>query len=813
MNKGHSNDDNYQFESEVPPSRGCFRALLGKPNYPQPSLSRQNRMSFRDDISVCQSSSGLLEDKENEPNTSFFSANTDKTDCTGASNGGKKVKNRVGRVLCRMKGPTKKSAYCRKVQAEVVEKKALNITTYSQRSDQVLLQGSGVKEDLPNFDFCSFDNTPGGRDQFDRRTIKTTSSCSSVGSSYDEPNDRRLSSAIDNSFNSETLNHFQKHRSLGKAFRGCAKFKKKRDKGNSEIPSNPPLIPEALAFNTSIVDDSDFPQILFAHDAKKEEEEWDRRYSQRVDVPTPHFDEAISPVAFNQSKEEQMYSSQSIRRKERSRSPRTIRDNRHIHTEKTEAKFHNTSRARSRVRSCSRSRAAESLLHEEQMLDKLVASVFTDTSNNNVTSGSLSSLKKEIKGITGRTPEERDAVAKSCAGVPTVIDVSLSEQSDPVSEFDMDGASIGKLLGDELDEDEAFVGSNLAFKAKEVDERSVSWRLREGKKKGIESEGREHLRDKSQKDIARVLRSTSLMDLNNSDSFYSADNKDIHEGPDTSYIFGGTGFRKPTLALSEAIGDNDFQIIDGYRGANDTFNFDDDDDEEEMNKNLTISSIIPDASNDSSYNEEINIHSNKVKNRDFSSGDSVDNMLPSKNNVRPLSPRPKSSKTYRVADQKIESRSTPIRAYIAQQKVSDNGKQKALSETSPSRGIIPHQNSGIPTTRRQNSLRSSKYREVDGTALKIERRNSIGSPSSSRVSRKPQGINSRLQSFGSSTSNNTRPWSNTSNGDEIRKNAQSLLSGSVLGSKVQLHEQKGLNEEELRDSPQGISDYDAWDRR
>jgi len=328
-------------------------------------------------------------------------------------------------------------------------------------------------------------------------------------------------------------------------------------------------------------------------------------------------------------------------------------------------------------------------------------------------------------------------------------------------------------VGD-ADESHDYVGSSLAFKAKQVDERSGTWRLREEYEGAANGGGRSirssqndrSVRSSSQQNdkkgekysMTNKLRSTSLLldarsaslmdndrsdSYNREESYFSVETEDeIKEAKAKSvYPFGGSGYRKPKLSLSELAGNS--QVF-GAHEASETFNFDEDEGDEGEN-NLYSTENFTEALSETYHTSKETRPRIRTTNND--NNDNTNNTSHQNENVN----------VNDDADHNDDDRERPPQSQAHPQSTT----------APPSRDSL----------RKQTSLRSSKYREVaGGAAIKIERQN----VALSSALKKPKPVGKRTQSFASTA---TRPWSNTT-GSENRKTLGGIAGDSVQESKA-----------------------------
>lgn len=407
--------------------------------------------------------------------------------------------------------------------------------------------------------------------------------------------DNGFSTAFDDSFDSNVINEIEMSR-RGNIFMGCAQLKKKKEaKRNrgSEVEESQSMSPDRRGqvsmspkFNASIVDDGNFPQIIFAND---EEERLFREMNEPNNI--------------------QPFSSYTNQQRTRSPSP-----------------------TRSRSSRLSRSPNRSPTRQEEQLLDSLAR---PQNYNN------YDILQHAIAELTGR---EREALSQQLKEIPEFIGI---DSADAVSEFD--GKSVNERIKtkrinskrneglhqdressgnyryvNEVDEQVSLPddrdnfhesGKGVASKLRNVDERSKKWRLREKDAVGFASStmsmgkpplhnlpNEVHRRkvfmpnqnDDTARDVPATpestnsrrkllpspLPTTSLLDNDATTTSESCITID-EDGENSSFAFGGKEYRRSPLALAE--GFEDFGIDDRIypnQQASDTFDYDEDQEED-----------------------------------------------------------------------------------------------------------------------------------------------------------------------------------------------------------------------------------------
>ncbi len=202
----------------------------------------------------------------------------------------------------------------------------------------------------------------------------------------------------------------QRKGSMSNVLKGCVQIKKRKENGlrgseniMNNIPTHMPHIPEGTQlpkFNTSIVtDDENFPQIIFANNEEEKK---------RKDFGTP-------PKGRNGSDSyPNIQPFSSYEKQPRSHNSQTSPRRRHPSPIKSPRAFK----------------------HEEQFLDTLANTLTTN----------YNTLQENVHQLTGKAEFQRlmEQTQNQSADVPNEVDFVVDE-SDLVSEFDMQSTSGGKL--------------------------------------------------------------------------------------------------------------------------------------------------------------------------------------------------------------------------------------------------------------------------------------------------------------------------------------------------------------------------------
>ncbi len=453
------------------------------------------------------------------------------------------------------------------------------------------------------------------------------------------------------------------------------------------VPGSPQFFKFHNALPSHTVQNKDFPQIIFAdntednnnnsnrdHNAQgDDDDDFDNYFNNRMLHHKQKFGGDFTTVDINvhSSPSGNIVGCISSFGGSPSRSPSPLmHSNRQNSSEFLNASPTRSKSSRSRSRTGSRNPSPKSIRsykEEEQFLDHLV---------NTVTA--YNSYQKETKQQpSGRMVLNQLMDEIQTSYIPESVEVDLEEYSeDEVSEIGMASTSGGRKESDDKYEgiptqkvyqqerrrknpnDYRYNGENVSNQLDNVDERSLKWRLREADKQNTNN----LLQNNMNHCVTREFLETkdSLMDLHNSGSTNDGNSgeKSGHadDEVDPTFAFGGTGVRKPPLALSEAF--EDFGI----------------DDRMYVNDQRPGDTFCEDDAHD-----------------------------PEAENVIPLSSMQQSSKHYsqpvdkspRKADE--QRRKTLMNTYIANHHNNNNN----LSSMSSKKAL---------------RLRSSKYREINGNA-------------------------------------------------------------------------------------------------
>lgn len=363
-----------------------------------------------------------------------------------------------------------------------------------------------------------------------------------------------------------------------------------------EMPGPPQFFKFHNALPTHTVQNTDFPQIIFAEDTNKNEDQNSNHYFDNNDG-FDHTNNEFQPQSQAQRLDEGLTSTIDMQRTHSDivnpfsqfRGPMTPSPVRKASRRKS-FDFSQSSPKSKGSRSMSRAspKSIRSRKEEEIFLDRLVSTVTAYNSyqeeKNQQPSG---------KAILNHLMEENQP-----PNTPDYVEVENEEYSDDdVSSVGMASTSGGRkeTPSEESSAQNQFVheerrknpndyfdptikqikrknSENAAAKIKNVDERSLKWRMREADK---QSSTTSLLNRSPDRVPTREFMETgmSLMDRDCSNSMSDRENED----EDPTYAFGGSGIRKPPLALSEAFEDFgiDDRIYPREHRPGDTFDEDD----------------------------------------------------------------------------------------------------------------------------------------------------------------------------------------------------------------------------------------------
>ncbi len=595
-----------------------------------------------------------------------------------------------------------------------------------------------------------------------------------------------------------------RRRKLGKTFGGCVGYKKgkntsERDRmdygGKSDVPPTTPGSPQIFKFHNALpsyrVQNTDFPQIIFANETPSENDDYfangdfgddngfnrqDSDFRQSA-VKNRGFDDILTSPEF-------LERSYSTERRDpflpienfRTRSPSPVR-----RSNRKSFDFSNASPrsrgSRSRSRAGSRGsrnpspRSTRSLKEEEQFLDNLANALTAYNSfqkqkdghghNQPQQSSNRSVLNRLMEEVqVPHIPEFVDVQNESFDDYDDVSDVGMASTSgqrkdDSEDELvnptkldyhhprnyrekrDYFDPSINQNQGEKQND-------RVAKKLIDADERSLKWRLREADKHSHLFVRTNSLQRNPSVEMMETGR--SLMDQDVSGSTTDAGRQD--EDVDPTYAFGGSGVRKPPLALSEGFEDFgiDDRIYSRKHRPGDTFDDDDYDDDDRDGR----SSNHRFFENESGRKSQISTRETNEYN------DS----------------RSRATSRLREYDQKRQANlmNKYITNYEANQQRGDT-----IEDQNDRASNQEELNDISAKSRSQNGPRSSKYREINGGAFFSE--------------------------SGSTISMQTSKWSNTNTAVDYGRKSMGM---PVI--KDDFDEIKGNR----RHSPQSIAEFDQW---
>ena len=655
----------------VPPTRGCFRAMIRGPNQSSKSMisyGSSQKGYHRDDKKWDRPKYdnvyyGLLnDDSDSRFEDTFITARTDNLSESSSpvvsekKYQGKKENNGVS-VICRTNNNKYKNT-------SVGEREVTTASSsYSHAGLLNYEESSGIIDVIDK------------KDALNWKSSKTTT-VSSIASISHRSRISRKSEAYPESLDFiEEVDDLRRKTNNSK-FGGCVVMKKPSHRGSHKKSKTPEVVermhmnkiifeeeetipPQGLdssqlyKFNHSLpshrVENHEFPQIIFADNKNLEEEAKNKNgyYGEDGFMSKDHH-------FMNYSFGDMMTTESSPR----SKSPKTFSD------------FSNTSPRGKSSRSRNPSpRSMRSREEEGKFLDHL-ANTFT----------TYNSFQKDKRPMSpGRQVIKQLMDELKTSQIPDVLEVDNEEYSDDdVSDVGMASTSGGQ--NESSNDEKSPSQNNAAYQRKRInskydyfdptikqvknlnnyDERSLKWRLREANKENINFLSGSNVHQRISR--ARMETAGSLMDQDCSAS--------ISDDADPSFPFGGPGVSNPPLALSEGI---DYLGVDDriYLNANHAQDiFKDDAVGNRVSHNIPNPSITFPSSK--YYSEPIQLNHN-----------------------------------YEVSPSSFSERHGP--------RIGEEMKRKSLSNVSTPN----HHNSdssGIPLARTHSALRSSKYQEINGTA-------------------------------------------------------------------------------------------------
>jgi len=389
--------------------------------------------------------------------------------------GGGKTRNKVSSVMCGMK------------QARTQQKKF--------SCDELDDGGSIFSQDsflglLPNDSGTNF--FPSNLNVSSCKTFKAPKSTTTSSTRSASPDNFGFSSSLarhsDPGISSDDFQYsdFDHPQPFAKSLRACTPFKKKKDDNYDDMAMKLSTTTPTPTFNTSfVVDNTDFPQIIFANDTVNQtpiesDFGWGNENQFKnvefrptaLDTNVALFEITDTVTSTTSSRQSKKVESSPRRKPIKAIQPPMVRARTPSPPQKDLSKM-NRSASRSSNRSNCRNREPQNLKYEEKFLDTLA--------------NALSPNFKEFSEMADKVLDEDGE-----GNIPEVIVVNPSDElHDSVSEFDMDGASeqgrhydeekssVGKGNAGEVEKVDKNYESTVARKMKKVDERSSSWKLRE----------------------------------------------------------------------------------------------------------------------------------------------------------------------------------------------------------------------------------------------------------------------------------------------------------------------------------------------